>query len=123
MTESGTGLKHLLFVCTRNRLRSPTAEAVFSQYEGIEATSAGTNNDAETPLTADLIDWADIVFVMEKAQRARVSQRFRTWLRDKPVVVLGIPDNYAFMDPELVRLLETRVARHLRQALRRKVAD
>ena len=116
-------MRRLLFICSQCKLRSPTAEAVFSQYEGIEAISAGTNNDAETPLTADLIDWADIVFVMEKAHRNRVTHKFRRWLRDKPVVVLGIPDDYAFMDPELVRLLEARVARHLRQGFRRKVAD
>ncbi|MGF1631415.1 MAG: low molecular weight protein tyrosine phosphatase family protein [Kiloniellaceae bacterium] len=113
-------MTHLLFICSQCKLRSPTAEAVFSQYEGIEAISAGTNNDAETPLTADLIDWSDIVFVMEKAHRNRVTQKFRSWLRNKPLVVLGIPDNYAFMDAELVHLLETRVARHLRQALVRK---
>ncbi|MGD1876402.1 MAG: low molecular weight protein tyrosine phosphatase family protein [Kiloniellaceae bacterium] len=108
-------MTRLLFVCSRNRLRSPTAEAVFTRYEGIEAISAGTAKDAETPLTADLIDWADIVFVMEKAQRAWVTQRFRAWLRDKRLVVLGIPDNYAFMDPDLVRLLERKVASHLRK--------
>ncbi len=113
-------MKRLLFICSRNKLRSPTAEVVFSQYEGIEAISAGTNNDAETPLSGDLIDWADIVFVMEKTHRNRVSQKCKPQLRDKRVVVLGIPDDYDFMDPELVRLLEARVPRHLRLALVRK---
>jgi len=113
-------VNRLLFVCSRNKLRSPTAEVVFSQYEGIEAISAGTNNDAETPLSGDLIDWADIVFVMEKAHRNRVTQKFKPQLRDKRVVVLGIPDDYAFMDMELVKLLEARVPRHLRLALVRK---
>ena len=93
---------------------------MFSQYEGIEALSAGTNNDAETPVSADLIDWADIVFVMEKAHRNRIAHKFKPWLRDKRVVVLGIPDDYEFMDPGLVRLLEARVPRHLRTALRKK---
>jgi predicted protein tyrosine phosphatase len=116
-------LKRLLFICSRNRLRSPTAEAVFSQYEDIEAISAGTANDAETPLSGDLIDWADIVFVMEKAHRSRVTQKFKSWLRDKQVVVLGIPDNYTYMDPELVDLLEVRVARHLKLGRLQKKAD
>lgn len=107
-------MKHLLFVCSQNRLRSPTAEVVFSRYEGIEAISAGTNNDAETPVTGDLIDWADIVFVMERAHRNRVTRKFKALLKDKRVIVLGIPDDYAFMDPALVRLLEARVPRHLR---------
>lgn len=113
-------MTRLLFICSRNKLRSPTAEVVFSHYEGIEAISAGTNNDAETPLSGDLIDWADIVFVMEKAHRNRVTQKFKTWLREKRVVVLGIPDNYAFMDPALVDLLERKVAGHLRMELVRK---
>jgi predicted protein tyrosine phosphatase len=110
----------LLFICSRNKLRSPTAEVVFSQYEGIEAISAGTNNDAETPVSADLIEWADIIFVMERAHRNRVSGKFKTWLRDKQVVVLGIPDDYEFMDPGLVRLLEARVIPHLRIVVRKK---
>jgi predicted protein tyrosine phosphatase len=96
---------------------------VFSQYEDIEAISAGTANDAETPLSGDLIDWADIVFVMEKAHRSRVTQKFKSWLRDKQVVVLGIPDNYTYMDPELVDLLEVRVARHLKLGRLQKKAD
>lgn len=116
-------MKRLLFICSRNKLRSPTAEAVFSCYEGIEAISAGTNNDAETPVSADLVDWADVVFVMEKTHRSRIARKFQPWLRDKRVVVLGIPDNFAYMDPELIRLLEARVARFAPLELLRKKAD
>lgn len=116
-------MKHLLFVCSQNRLRSPTAEAVFSRYEGIEAISAGTNNDAETPVTGDLVDWADIIFVMERAHRNRVTQKFSALLQDKRVVVLGIPDDYEFMDADLIRLLEARVPRHLRIDLAKKKID
>lgn len=113
-------LINLLFICSQCKLRSPTAETVFSQYEGIEALSAGTNNDADTPVSADLIDWADIIFVMEKSHRNRMIRRFNASLRGKRLVVLGIPDDYEFMDPGLVRLLEARVPRHLRIALRKK---
>lgn len=49
---------NLLFVCSKNRLLSPTAEEVFSEYEGVKAISCGTNLDAETPLSDDLIEWA-----------------------------------------------------------------
>lgn len=103
----------LLFVCSQNRLRSPTAEAVFARYDGIEAQSAGTNNDADTPLSGDAIDWADIVFVMEPSHRDKLARRFGALLRAKRVVVLGIPDNYAYMQPELVALLEARVRRFI----------
>ena len=60
----------LLFVCSRNRRRSPTAEIAFSGLPDIEVMSAGTAVDAENPVSAELIDWADIVFVMEMAHAA-----------------------------------------------------
>ena len=103
----------LLFVCSRNKLRSPTTEAIFSVYEGIEAVSAGTSPDAETPISADLIEWADLVFAMERAQKRRLHAKFGTLLRAKRVIVLGIPDDYKYMQPELVRILETAVRPYL----------
>jgi predicted protein tyrosine phosphatase len=108
-------MSRLLFVCSRNRLRSPTAEAIFAAVPGIEAASAGLNHDAETPLTADLVAWADIVFVMERSHRRRLATRFQRLLGDRRVVCLDIPDRYDFMDPVLVRLIEARVRPHLRR--------
>jgi len=70
-------MKKLLFVCSENRLRSPTAEAVFSKYEGIEAIGAGTNNDALTPVSGDLIEWADIILAMEKTHRNKISKKYK----------------------------------------------
>jgi predicted protein tyrosine phosphatase len=106
-------LKRFLFVCSQNRLRSPTAEQIFANRQGIEVSSAGTNNDAENPLTSELVAWADRIFVMERQHRARLQQRFRASLNGKPIVCLDIPDDYAFMDPRLIELLEQRMARHL----------
>jgi predicted protein tyrosine phosphatase len=103
--------RRLLFVCSQNRLRSPTAEAVCQGIHGIEAISAGTNNDAEQPLTGDLVLWADVVIVMERYHRNRMSKKFREQLRGKQLVVLGIPDDYEYMQPELVRLLRVRLQR------------
>ena len=62
-------MKRVLFICSQNRLRSPTAEQVFSSWPGLEVASAGLNTGAETPVSAELIDWADLVFVMEKSHR------------------------------------------------------
>jgi len=104
---------HVLFVCSRNRLRSPTAEQVFADWPGIETCSAGLDHDAGNPLTPELLEWAQIVFVMERAQRAKLSARFRPWLRAQRIVCLDIPDDYDFMDPALVRLLQARVPRYL----------
>jgi predicted protein tyrosine phosphatase len=106
-------MKNVLFVCSRNRLRSPTAEQIFSNRRDIEVASAGTNHDADTALTADLVSWADIIFVMEKVHRAKLQKRFKASLKNARIICLDIPDDYEFMDPDLVRLLEARVPRYL----------
>ena len=103
----------VLFVCSQNKLRSPTAEQVFADYPGVECTSAGTNHDAESPLTAELVEWAEVVVVMERLHRTKVSKRFRKELAGKPGVCLDIPDNYEFMQRELIELLKTRAGRFL----------
>ncbi len=106
-------MKNVLFVCSQNRLRSPTAEQVFSRWPEIEVSSAGLNHDAEEPLTAEMVEGADIIFVMEKAHRNKLARRFKAQLKRARVICLDIPDDYEFMDPALVTLLETRVPRHL----------
>lgn len=105
--------KNVLFVCSQNRLRSPTAEEVFATWPGIETSSAGLNHDAENPVTPELLRWADLVFVMERAHRSKLSTRFKEHLGNTRIVCLEIPDEYEFMDPDLVRLLQARVPRYL----------
>ncbi|MCB1931211.1 MAG: phosphotyrosine protein phosphatase [Candidatus Accumulibacter sp.] len=104
---------NLLFVCSENRLRSPTAEEIFSAYEGIKALGCGTSSAAATAISGDLVSWADIVFVMENSHRNKVGKRFKPLLRGKKLVCLDIPDEYERMDPLLVRLLESRVLPHI----------
>ena len=104
----------ILFVCSQNRLRSPTAEAVFSSYPGVETMSAGTNHDATTPVSADLIEWADVVIVMEQVHRNKLAAKFKSEFKNKRLVVLDIPDEYDYMDPELVRILKLKVPRYVR---------
>lgn len=106
-------MKNVLFVCSQNKLRSPTAEQVFAEWPGIEVSSAGTNNDAENPLSAELIEWADILFVMERTHRAKIQQRYRSKLKGKRLICLDIPDDYDFMDAGLIAILKTKVPRHL----------
>ena len=104
---------NLLFVCSQNRLRSPTAEQIFANHPGVETGSAGTNNDAEEPLSAELVQWADIIFVMEKTHRAKLERRYRDALKSTRVICLDIPDDYAFMDDALVALLRKKVTAFL----------
>jgi predicted protein tyrosine phosphatase len=96
-------VKKALLVCSRNRLRSPTAEAVFATWPGVETDSAGLADDADVPLSAEQIEWADIIFVMERSHRTRLSRRFRRHLNGKRVVCLDIPDDYSFMQPNWSR--------------------
>lgn len=99
----------ILFVCTENRLRSPTAEAVFSRYEGVEAIGAGTNPNAATPVSEELIEWADVVLVMEESHRTTLTRRYAEQLQNKKIGVLGLPDIYDYMEPVLVQLLKEKV--------------
>ncbi|VWC35017.1 cellular communication/signal transduction [Burkholderia lata] len=103
-----------LFICSRNRLRSPTAEAVFAAWPGVETDSAGLAPDADTRVSAEQLDWADVVFVMERAHKARLAAQFRAHLRHKKIVCLDIPDRYTYMQPELVTLLERKAGPFLR---------
>jgi predicted protein tyrosine phosphatase len=112
----------LLFICSANVLRSPTAEAVFSRYDGIEAASAGINMDAETPVSADLVEWADVVVAMEQHHARFLQGKFGYLLRRKRVAVLGIPDRYEYMDPELVEILKDKVEPQLPR-WRNEIAD
>ncbi len=112
----------LLFICSANALRSPTAEAVFSRYEGMEAASAGINADAETPVSADLVEWADVVIAMEQHHAKYLRERFGYLLRRKRVAVLGVPDRYSYMDPELVRILKEKIDPQLAR-WRNEIAD
>ncbi|MBV8249598.1 MAG: low molecular weight protein tyrosine phosphatase family protein [Comamonas sp.] len=107
-------MQRVLFICSRNRLRSPTAEQVFAAVPGVETDSAGLAPDADCPLSPEQIEWADLICVMEKRHRAQLARRFKRYLSGKKVVCLDIQDDYQFMQPELVSLLQKRVQPHLR---------
>lgn len=105
--------KNILFVCSQNRLRSPTAETVFKGHEHLEAASAGLNKDAEVVVSPELIEWSDIIFVMERSHRNKLSKKYKPFLKGKRVVCLDIPDEYEYMDPVLVRLIKSKVYRYI----------
>ncbi len=102
-------MANVLFLCSQNRLRSPTAEQVFAGYDGLDVASAGLNRGADNPATPELIEWADLIFVMERSHRNKLSTIFRKFLKGKRVVCLDIPDDYEFMDPVLVQILVAKV--------------
>lgn len=113
MPPSATEKTKLLFVCSRNLWRSPTAEALLRDHPRYEARSAGSEAGARIKLTAGHVGWADQIFCMEKKHATRLQARFAPELGEKPLIVLRIPDDYRFMDPILVDLLRTELSAHL----------
>ena len=106
-------MRKLLFICSQNKLRSPTAEAVFYGRAGVEVDSAGLNSGAEVMLSEEQVEWADVIIVMEKIHRTRLNRKFSHVLSGKRVAVLNIPDDFAYMDEDLIRLLEARCQHYL----------
>jgi len=105
---------NVLFLCTQNRMRSPTAEQVFASWPGIETDSAGLHSSAQVVLSPEQIQWADIIVVMEQRHRTTLSKNYGAHLKNKRVICVDVPDKYPFMDPTLVAELEAKVGPHLK---------
>ena len=99
------GITHVLFICSRNRWRSPTAERIYRGKAGIEVRSAGTSRSAVHPMTAADVAWADVILLMEDKHKRRLTADFPDAVRFKDLHVLDIPDDYRFMQPELIEEL------------------
>jgi predicted protein tyrosine phosphatase len=100
---------NVLFVCSRNQWRSPTAERIWRRSSQMNVRSAGTSASARRVVSSRDLEWADVVLVMESRHRDILRERFGAACRNVRLDVLDIPDDYAFMDDELVRLLRARV--------------
>ncbi|MBX7018633.1 phosphotyrosine protein phosphatase, partial [Providencia rettgeri] len=59
------------------------------------------------------IRWADVIFVMEQKHKNRLQADFSRLLEYKPLHILDIPDNYQYMNPELVQILQDTVPSYL----------
>ncbi|RNC83979.1 MAG: protein tyrosine phosphatase [Balneola sp.] len=105
--------KNILFICSQNKLRSPTAEQIYSTREDLNVLSAGLNNDAENPVSVDLLTWADSIYVMEKAHLNRLRKKFGEYLKNQKLVSLDIPDIYEFMEPSLIEELAKKLRRFI----------
>ena len=103
----------VLFLCRYNMMRSPTAERMFSNRADLEVRSAGTASDALAHVNRQMLDWADLVFIMEEQQRRSLHRRFAGHPALERLICLDIPDEYTFLQPELIALLESRVTPHL----------
>ena len=103
---------NLLFICSRNKWRSPTAEKIFNN-QFYRTKSAGTEEAARIKLTEKIINWADLIFVMEKKHKERIAQKFNHLMIEKTIIILDIEDDYQFMDEELIDTLKITVQPYL----------
>ena len=100
---------NLLFLCSRNEWRSPTAERIFQNDPRVEVRSAGVSTAARRKVTEKMLSWADLVLVMEHEHKQRVREQFPDIADDLQIEVLDIADDYEFMEPDLVALIRARV--------------
>jgi len=103
----------LLFVCSRNRIRSLTAEKIFGGIPGIQVRSAGTQPNARIVVNEGHIGWADIIFPMEKSHLNRLRLKFPDTMDGKRIATLLIPDEYEFMQAELIDELHSKVSAYV----------
>lgn len=103
----------LLFICSRNRIRSLTAEKLFEGSLLYQVRSAGTQPGARIVVTEGHIGWADLVFCMEKSHLNLLRQKFPEALQGKRVVCLHIPDEYEFMQADLLDELCAKLSAHI----------
>jgi predicted protein tyrosine phosphatase len=96
---------HILFVCGKNKWRSPTAERIYRDDERIEVRSAGMSGKSKHAISSADIEWADLILVMESGYKARISGLFRD-LQLPKIENLDIPDVYEYMDNELIDLIK-----------------
>lgn len=106
----------VLFVCQYNRSRSATAERVFCKDPGLDVRSAGTSDDALVKVNARMLEWADIIFIMDAGQQRWLDERFAGAPSLTRIVNLDIADDYTFLDPTLVMLLQQRAHPHIEKA-------
>ncbi len=113
MPEAESEQTNILFICSRNQWRSPTGEKIWQKHPEINARSAGTSPRAKRTVNAKDIQWADIIFAMEQKHKDRLRAEFTRLLDYKDIQVLDIPDDYKFMDEELIEILRESVGSYL----------
>ncbi len=99
---------NILVVCGRNKRRSRTAEYIFKNDSRFSIRSVGLSQRSERQLNEKDLAWADLIAVMEDEHVYRISATYRHL--ELPIIeVLGIDDEYEYLDPELVEILTDKI--------------
>jgi predicted protein tyrosine phosphatase len=100
-------------VCGRNKRRSRTAEYIFKNDNRFQIRSAGISSQSDVQINEKLINWANIIFVMDNGQRNRIQNQYRN-LDIPEIHSLDISDDYEYLDEDLINMLDTRINGTLR---------
>jgi len=106
-------LSNLVFICSKNQWRSPTAEALFKNHPVNKARSAGTSEKARIKVNEKLLLWADVIFVMERRHKQILAERFPSALAEKQVIIMEIEDDYRFGNGQLIEILRAKLWEYL----------
>lgn len=104
---------NILVICGRNKRRSRTAEFIFKNDDRFNIRSAGLSPKSDKKISEKDLNWADLVLVMETGQRAKVRELYK-YIELPDIEILDIPDDYEFMDEELICILTNRINNSLR---------
>lgn len=107
----------ILFVCSANIDRSPTAEQIYADHPGLEVKSAGTSWYARMSVNEELIQWAEVILCMENWQQWFIQRKYADLLTGKTIAHLGVPDKYGYMDPGLVAIIREKADAWLNENL------
>ncbi len=100
---------NILFICSKNQWRSPTAETIYQEHPQVNARSAGTANSSKRKVSLRDLEWADLLIVMEEKHLSRLREEYRNHTISIKSYVLDIPDEYGYMDPDLISELRNAV--------------
>src|SRR5688572_29216212 len=106
-------MQNILFICSRNKWRSLTAETIYKNSSEFNVKSAGTENAARIKVNSKLLTWADVIFVMEKHHKEKLLLNFPEETKNAEIIILEIPDVYKFMDEELIDEIKNGVSGYL----------
>jgi predicted protein tyrosine phosphatase len=87
-----------------NRRRSATAEQIYRNDARLAVRSGGLRAEARRRVSEQDLQWAEVVFVMEREHQATLRSRF-SHLTLPPLEVLDVPDDYEYMDVHLQEML------------------
>lgn len=104
---------NLLFICSKNEWRSRTAESIFRNHPDYQVRSAGTSKTARIRVNRSMLNWADTIFVMESHHKKRLQETYPDAIQVAELIVLDIPDEYPYMDPDLIQDLKDSVGAYL----------